>query len=106
MASISDAVNKEVYSLEREADITKQKSKRKQDCVLPLLDFPLEGEYILSPAVKNVIAEQWEALTIELDRYILEYATKYSWMCHSFVTDVEDLADNISNITGIKGQSI
>jgi hypothetical protein len=48
MASIRqcDAVNKEVDSLEREANITKQQSKRKQDGVLPLLDFPLEGEYV------------------------------------------------------------
>jgi hypothetical protein len=46
IASISDAVNKEVDSLEREADIAKQQSKRKQDCVLPLLDFPLQGEYV------------------------------------------------------------
>jgi hypothetical protein len=44
IASISDAP--EVDSLEREADIAKQQSKRKQDCVLPLLDFPLEGEYV------------------------------------------------------------
>ena len=27
-------------------------------------------------------------------------------MCHPFVTDVEDLADEISSITGIKGQFI
>ena len=44
--SDSDAVNKEVDSLEREVHITKELSARKQDCVLPILDFPLEGEYV------------------------------------------------------------
>jgi hypothetical protein len=97
---------REVDSFQRKAEIVEEENGRNEVATFPTWNLLLEDKNVEFSEVKNVIVEHLEELTLDFDHYIPEDVTKYSWVCCPIDTDAVDLADEISNTTGLQEQLI